>query len=280
MLMPRLIFFLLFFPFFCFGQIPKPKLNTYVNDNANVLHPYEIQQLNEQLFALEKQTTVQMAILLIDSLPPNMSIEDYARTVGNTWKVGNQFNGIVYVVVLKERKHRLEIARNLEGDIPDITASEIIESLKPYLKEKKYFEALQSLVSKVSSYVGAEISQPVDTSSYIPSEQNATEIVLPTSIERTEFEKAKAKYDSYGNYAIGAIILGLVAFCVWAWRYKKKYVKAHTVNGVYTGIGSSYYASMYGGNSSDGDGGSSGFGGWGGGGGGGGFSGGGASGSW
>ena len=109
--MLRLFVLLLFLPFFCVGQIPKPKPDTYVNDYTNSLTPEEIQALNEQILQLEKQTNVQVAILLIKDLPADMSIEDYARTTGNTWKVGKNFNGIVYVAVLNARRQRLEIAK-------------------------------------------------------------------------------------------------------------------------------------------------------------------------
>lgn len=264
--MLRLFVLLFFLPFFCIGQIPKPKPNTYVNDYTNNLTSEEIQALDEQLVHLEKETTVQMAMLLVDDLPPDMSIEEYAREVGNTWKVGNNFNGIVYVAVLKKRRQRLEIAKNLEGDIPDITAAEMIENIKPYLQQQEYYNALSSLIAQISSHFGIETnisSNEPDPFVYTPS----------PALEKTEFEKAKAKFDKYGDFIIGGIILGFIGFCIWAWKYKKKYVEMYTVNGVYTGIGSIYYPV----DSSDG-GGSSG-GGFGGGGGGG-FSGGGASGSW
>src|SRR4051812_41986186 len=142
--MLRLFVLLFFVPLLCIGQIPKPKPDTYVNDYTNSLTSDEIHALNEQLLHLEKATTVQMAILLISDLPGDISIEDYAREVGNTWKVGNNFNGIVYVAVLKKRRQRLEIAKNLEGDIPDITAAEIIENIKPYLQQQEYYNALSS----------------------------------------------------------------------------------------------------------------------------------------
>jgi uncharacterized protein len=280
-LMLKLILFVIFCPLLCIGQIPTPKPDTYLNDFTNTLQPYDIQRLNEQLLVLEKKSTVQMAILLINTLPENMTIEDYARMVGSTWKVGNKYNGLVYVAVLEERKHRLEVARNLEGDIPDITAFEIIESLKPYLREQQYFTALQQLISKVSSHLGVETQPVTDTSTYAPFEETRSEELPPEQAARSEYEREKAKYDRWGNYAIGAIILGLSGFCIWAWRYKKRYVRNNTINGVYIGVGSSYFASTYGSDYGSSDsGGPSGFGGWGGGGGGGGFSGGGASGSW
>lgn len=278
-LMFRYIIFFLICPLLSMGQIPSPKADSYVNDYTQTLNREEIRQLNEQLLSLEKQTSVQMAILLIDNLPENLTIVDYARSVGNTWKVGNHYNGLVYVAVLKERKQRLEVARNLEGDIPDITAFTIIESLKPYLRQKQYYEALQTLISSVSLKLGSENATLLDTGKALVPEAETLDTPSPEESERALFEREKAKYDRIGDYAIVGIIIGLIIFCVYAWRYKKKYRKEHTENGVYTGIGSAYFTATYGGDADGSDDGNGGFGGFGGGGGGG-FSGGGASGSW
>jgi len=259
--------------------------DTYVNDYTGKLDKDEIRGLNEQIYQLEKTTTVQMAVLLIDHLPKGMEIEDYAREVGNGWKVGNHQNGIVYVAVLEERKHRLEIARNLEGDIPDITAGTMIDNMKPYLIQQEYYKGLSFLISEIQNHL-APVNTQTDSSGYTTPE------VLPEDIytiwqhyadstiaaDRKEFERKKAYYDRIGNIVLIIILIGVILFCIWAWKYKKKYVRDNTVNGVYIGAGSDYYASHYGSSDSSGSGGG-GFGGFGGGGGGG-FSGGGASGSW
>jgi len=276
----RFLFILFIVPFFCAAQIPGPRPHTYINDYTNSLTTEQIRSLDEELFRLEQQTTVQLAVLLIQDLPRNMSIEEYARTIGNKWKVGKAFNGLVYVAVLNERRQRLEVARNLEGVIPDITAFEIIESLKPYLQGNDYYGALTLLISQVSDHVGGGTSPPINSfpNSVVPEEPVGNPPATPR--ELSDYEKEKAKWDHYGTYALWLLLAGAVGFSIWAWRYKRKYVKEHTINGVYIGIGSSYFTSVYGSDSSDSGGGSSsGFGGFGGGGGGG-FSGGGASGSW
>jgi len=273
--MLRLFVLLFLLPFLCIAQIPEPKPNTYINDYTNSLTQEQIQRLNEQLLDLEQQSTVQVAIVLINDLPDNMSIEDYARTIGNKWKVGINFNGAVYVAALNQRRQRLEIAKNLEGQIPDITAGMIIDNMKPYLQQQDYYGALSLLITQIGEAVGVSAESYVNPVIDSPGEQVASDVPY-VDTEREEFEKQKAKYNRYGDYAIGGIIVGFIIFCIWAWRYKKKYVEMYTVNGVYTGIGSPYYPV----DSSDGwGGGGGGFGGFGGGGGGG-FSGGGASGSW
>lgn len=276
--MKRIWFLLFFIPLFCTAQIPKPKPDTYVNDYANVLTAGQIYQLNLRLRHLEDETTIQVAILLINDLPAGMAIEDYARTVGNTWKVGVNHNGIVYVAVLNARQQRLEIAERLEGDIPDVTAFEIINNLKTDLRNGNYNAALHLLITQLDKKLHVQPDDPDTTGTSAQSWDQYSEDFPPVK-EQTQYEKEKAKWDSYIPYATAAIVTGAIFFVIWAYRYRKKYVRENTINGVYIGIGSAYYASTHADGGSDYGGGGGGFGGFGGGGGGG-FSGGGASGSW
>ena len=266
-------------PCLCGGQIPQPKPNTYVNDYTGTLTSLETRTLNEQIRELEKHTTVQLAVVLVNRLPESLSIEEYARGIGNTWKVGNHFNGLVYVAVLQERRHRLEVARNLEVNLPDSTAAAIIESLRPYLRGQQYFDGLLVLITKLKDRLGAQTRELWDTSGYVPLQEAAPTSFSSEKQTDNEFLAKKASYDRMGNYAIWAVILGLIGFCIWAWRYKTTYVRDRTIDGVYMGIGSAHYASIYGDEDEDSGADASGFGGFGGSGGGG-FSGGGASDSW
>src|SRR5437763_13338763 len=100
--MMRILLCFLFLPIFCLAQIPKPTPGTYVNDYTGSLSVEEIRMLNEQIRSLEDKTTVQLAIVIINDLPNDMSIEDYARQIGNKWKVGVAHNGLVYVAVLHD----------------------------------------------------------------------------------------------------------------------------------------------------------------------------------
>lgn len=263
---------LLFVSVVCNAQIPKPKPNTYINDYTNHLSEDQINDLNQQFRQLESNTGVQMAALLINDLPPNTTIEDYARNIGNTWKVGKAHNGLVYVAVLNIHRQRLEVAEHLEGDIPDVAAFAIIENLKDNLREQNYYAALHLLVTQISNRLGDQI---ITSSNGLDTTTEPFKLIPDKSIPKSDFDKEEAKHDFYGNIALVIILIGVIIFCAWAYRYKKKYRAMYTVNGIYMGIGSSYYTGP-GSNDNDSGGGFGGFGG----GGGGGFSGGGASGSW
>jgi uncharacterized protein len=276
--MRRLLVFLLFVSIRSLGQIPAPMPDTYVNDHIGRLDASQVQRLNEMLLVLEQATTVQVAVLLLPSLPEGMAIESYAREVGNSWKVGRYKNGIVYVASLADRKHRLEVADALLPQLPNERSQQIIDNLRPFLQQGDYFGAVSHLVSQLSDQLTSR-SAPLGLKNDALAVSESIEPYEPLPL--TEFEKEKAKYEGYWKIIGWVLVGGAVLFCIWAWRYKKKYVAMFTVNGEYRGVGSAYWNSVYGSSDDSSRGGSSGFGGGGGsGGGGGGFSGGGASGSW
>lgn len=197
--MLRILLTILFFPLICNAQILKPNPNTYIDDYTNHLSANQVNDLNQQFHQLESTTGVQMAAILINDLPPNVTLEDYARDIGNTWKVGTAHNGLVYVAVLNIRRQRLEVAENLEGDIPDVTASEIIESLKDNLRQQDYYGALSLLVSQVANHLGTQL---YSDSNEVDSGYQQFKSFPVNPIPESDFDKAAAKYSFYGNIAL------------------------------------------------------------------------------
>jgi uncharacterized protein len=248
----RTIIVFIMLPFVSLAQIPDPKPNTYINDYTNHLTRSEIQSLNESLQLLEQRTNVQVSVVLINELPANMEIEEFAQALGSKWKVGNAQNGLVYVAVLNKRRQRLDVASHLEGDMPDMIAKEIVDNLVPYLQKEDYFSALQELISQLDRYLGPETPPSTDTSDYVASTE-FVDTAGPTSeaLERKKFEKEKAKYDRLEPYAFGGILAFAAFFVIWAYRNRKKYVREHTINGVYLGVGSDYYTNTQPSESSD-----------------------------
>ena len=129
---PFIIFFLLFVCLQINAQVPAPQPGTYVNDLARVLVPEDVADLDGKIRAIEEKYGVQLAIVLVQKLPDTVEIEDFALSVGREWHVGTDRKGLVYVASIGQHKQRLEVAANLEGDIPDITAHGITDHMKPF----------------------------------------------------------------------------------------------------------------------------------------------------
>lgn len=197
--MKKILFILMVLPIINMAQIPDPKPGTYVNDNAAVLSPAQIEQLNKQAHALEMVTSVQIAIIIVQQLPENKQIDDFAREVGRKWHVGNAANGMVYVLALKERKQRLEVARELEGTIPDIIALHFLDEAKPFMKDKQYFAGIFHILQLVQ------------------------EKIKPAAAEQKQLAASPAKDDELSGGWIMIILIGiatLIFFLIWIFNRK------------------------------------------------------------
>jgi uncharacterized protein len=117
-----------------------PSLMGRVNDYANILSDSANSMLSRQLKEHEDRTTNQVVILTIQTLDDE-SIEDFANKVFNDWGLGQKGkdNGILIVVVPDDRSMRIEVGYGLEGTLPDVFASRIINNIMtPAFREGDY----------------------------------------------------------------------------------------------------------------------------------------------
>jgi uncharacterized protein len=126
----RLIVFLaiLFHPVLA-SALDVPPLTGRIVDLAHVLPVDDVDQLTAQLKAHEEQTGNQVAVLIIPSLEGE-SLEEYSHRVATTWKLGRKGtdNGVLLLIVLKERKLRIEVGYGLEGTLTDLRSAHIIRN--------------------------------------------------------------------------------------------------------------------------------------------------------
>jgi uncharacterized protein len=140
--MKRILFFL--FAFFGAGGAsalaPIPELTSPVIDNTVTLSREQIRELAEQSFELQREKGSQLQILLIPSTQPE-NIAQYSQRVFDKWKLGREKanDGVLLIVAKEDRQVRIHVGYGLESDIPDITASRIInERIIPYFKRNDY----------------------------------------------------------------------------------------------------------------------------------------------
>lgn len=143
--------------------LPVPSLTAPVLDQAAALTPAERESLNQQLLALERQYGSQMAVVLLDSTAPE-DINAYAHRVASHWKLGRQGvgDGLLLVIAMKDRSMRLEVARALEGAMPDVLASRILqEQLAPALRAGAVAAGIQAVVAQIERVLAGEDLPPV-----------------------------------------------------------------------------------------------------------------------
>ena len=137
---------------------PVPALTAHVIDQTGTLSAAEQQALEQQLAALEKAHGAQVVVLLVPTTAPE-DIASFANRVGNTWKIGRRGvgDGVLIVVAKDDRRMRIEVAKALEGAIPDIAAARIIDAvMKPRFRAGDYAGGLQAAVQEIAARIAGE----------------------------------------------------------------------------------------------------------------------------
>ncbi|HEY4483981.1 MAG TPA: TPM domain-containing protein [Candidatus Paceibacterota bacterium] len=103
-----------------------PKATGYVSDFANLLTAEQGASLNGELVAFEKRSTIEIAVVIVDSLNGE-NIDNYTRGLAIAWGVGKRGkdNGVVFLVAPNERKMRIETASGIRLVLTDHIANKI-----------------------------------------------------------------------------------------------------------------------------------------------------------
>ena len=141
---------------------PVPPLSGRVVDTTNTLDALQQGALDQALAKLEAESGAQVVVLLVPTTAPE-DIVSYANRVANAWKIGRREigDGVLLLVAKNDRKLRIEVAKTLEGAIPDLAAKRIIdEAITPRLAQGDFAGGLQAGVSRIDALVRGEALPP------------------------------------------------------------------------------------------------------------------------
>jgi uncharacterized protein len=140
------------------GVQAVPALTARVVDTTGTLDAAARAQLEDKLAALEQRKGSQVVVLMVSTTAPE-DIASYANRVANDWKIGRKSvgDGVLVIVAKGDRKLRIEVAKTLEGAIPDLAAKQIIdEALAPKLKQGDYAGGLSDAVDRIIQRIDPE----------------------------------------------------------------------------------------------------------------------------
>ncbi|MGE0330588.1 MAG: YgcG family protein [Ramlibacter sp.] len=135
-----------------------PALTAHVLDETGTLDAAQLQALDAKLDAFEKGSGSQVVMLLVPTTQPE-DIASYANRVGNTWKIGRKGvgDGLLLVVAKNDRKVRIEVAKALEGAIPDLAAKQVIdEAITPAFRRGDYAAGLDAAADRIMALIKGE----------------------------------------------------------------------------------------------------------------------------
>ena len=141
-----------------------PFLTGRVVDDAEILSPAGRDKITAHLKAHEARTGDQVVVLTTPALE-GRSIEEYAVAVLESWKLGQKGkdNGVLVVVVPRERKMRIEVGYGLEGSLTDLAANRIIRNvMAPRFKAGDFDGGVEAGVLAVIAQLRGEADAAAD----------------------------------------------------------------------------------------------------------------------
>ncbi|MFZ4288223.1 TPM domain-containing protein [Variovorax sp. HJSM1_2] len=149
------------------SPLPVPPLTAHVIDQTGSFSAAQQQALEAKLSSFEASSGAQVVVLMVPTTAPE-DIFDYSNRVANTWKIGrkNIGDGVLLVIAKNDRRLRFEIAKTLEGAIPDVLAKRVIdEAITPHLRQGNYAAGVEAGLDRVMQLIkGEALPAPTQTS--------------------------------------------------------------------------------------------------------------------
>jgi uncharacterized protein len=139
--------------------VPVPPLTAPVIDQAQLLRPETVNELNQLL--RQSRSQVQVVILQQAEGEP---IEQLALRFVEAWKLGDakRDDGVLFLISLQDRKTRIEVGQGLEGDLPDAIVKRILQDVvRPYFRKGDPDSGVTAGVLEIYRYIEPEILQKV-----------------------------------------------------------------------------------------------------------------------
>ena len=225
----------------------------YVADPASLVSNEAKATANSTLWNLRRKTGAEVVLVVVPNTG-NYSREEFATKIFENWKVGksDKDNGVVILIVPDQREAWIATGYGVEGIIPDISASKIIQrSVAPYMKNGDIDSAVKAVTNDVANILSnPEAAEELksnrrDVWEEMPQSDITTEDVIAFvlsivlicflismgkffydshRLKRLDrYSQARGWHDSKSTYLILAICsLGLGLLPLWLSRYRYK----------------------------------------------------------
>ena len=133
--------------------VPNTKVssNQLVSNPDGILDGVTVNAMNQQLADLEARTTVQVAVVVLNSIG-DRDIFGFAQELFEKWGIGQsgKDNGLLILLVMDQRTVRFHTGYGLEGVLPDIICKHIQEEdMVPRFREEDYNGGMKAGVDHV-----------------------------------------------------------------------------------------------------------------------------------
>ena len=187
------------------AAFPRPV--GYVNDFANILP--DRAEYEQGLIDYEKNTTVEVAVVTLDSLPPDQTLATYAVELFQDWGIGKkgEDNGLLILIVKNGtvgNRLRIEVGYGLQGYITGAEAGRILDDALPYYVQGDYQTALDTILYEL----------PDQLTDYVPGQQPQKYVIGPWE----DFALNVLSWLFLSNWTIGIFIVVFIVSIIMSSR--------------------------------------------------------------
>ena len=184
------------------GSIPNPRVQngTWVTDTSGTLSAETVALLNDRITTFERETTGEIAIVVIRSLD-GLSIEEAAVKLFQMWGIGKKGrdNGLLFLWSTGDRRVRVEVGYGLEGALPDGKVGAILDQyVIPRFKAEQFD---QGVLDGVDALITAAKNEPL--------------ALTPATTESYADDSDGWPFWLFGLGGIPVGLVGLVGFRKW-----------------------------------------------------------------
>ena len=107
-----------------------PEFTAPIVDSIGRVSPEVETQMISELTTFLQTGGPQIAVAVVDTTG-NASIENYSRDLARSWGIGDneKDNGVLMLIALKDRDLRIEVGSGVEGELTDVTAGRIVDTI-------------------------------------------------------------------------------------------------------------------------------------------------------
>ncbi len=137
--------------------VPNTKLisNSYVSNPDHVLSNQAVVEINQLLDSLEKKTSAQVAVVMLNSIGDE-DIFEFAQSLFVKWGIGKSGNdnGLLILFVQDKRTVRFHTGYGLEGILPDAICKRIqTQRMVPFFKDGNIDAGMKAGIEEVAKII-------------------------------------------------------------------------------------------------------------------------------
>jgi uncharacterized protein len=125
-----------------------PPATSYVTDWEDIFTEAQEAQLDSMIANFENKTTIQVAVVTIDScMTTSDEFDSTTLKIANTWGVGqkDKNNGVVIGISRSLRMMRIQNGAGISPQLNDTDTQQIVDSVfLPYFEKGQFFEGTQA----------------------------------------------------------------------------------------------------------------------------------------